>query len=100
MKSTQRNPQVRTRNARSQRGQGMMEYVIIVALVAIAAIAAYTWFGHTLQEQVSAVAYGLAGDGTKSTAASKTADTDAGTSETKAKAAVGLANFGNGATTQ
>ena len=30
---------------RLQRGQGMTEYIIIVALVAIAAIAVYSFFG-------------------------------------------------------
>jgi len=44
-----------------QRGQGMTEYIIIVALIAIAAIGVYSAFGHTLQHQVAAVTEGLAG---------------------------------------
>jgi Flp pilus assembly pilin Flp len=31
-----------------QRGQGMTEYIIIVALIAVAAIAVYQFFGQTI----------------------------------------------------
>jgi type IV pilus assembly protein PilA len=49
----------------SQRGQGMVEYIIIVALIAIAAIAVYQFFGDTVRHQTAAVAQELAGaDGT------------------------------------
>ncbi len=48
-----------------QLGQGMTEYIIIVALIAIAAIAAYGFFGDTLRNQVGGMAQELAGgDGT------------------------------------
>lgn len=48
-----------------QLGQGMTEYIIIVALIAIAAIAAYGFFGDTLRGQVGGMAQELAGeDGT------------------------------------
>lgn len=48
-----------------QLGQGMTEYIIIVALIAIAAIAAYGFFGDTLRGQVGAMSQELAGqDGT------------------------------------
>lgn len=50
-----------------QLGQGMTEYIIIVALIAIAAIAAYGFFGDTLRSQVGGMAQELAGgDGTAS----------------------------------
>ncbi len=39
-----------------QLGQGMTEYIIIVALIAIAAIAAYGFFGDTLRSQVGGMA--------------------------------------------
>lgn len=53
------------RRARSyrvmQRGQGMTEYIIIVALVAIAAIVAFTLFGNTMRSQLSGIAAELSG---------------------------------------
>ncbi len=59
-----------------QLGQGMTEYIIIVALIAIAAIAAYGFFGDTLRGQVGGMAQELAGqDGTDArTAAGASAD--------------------------
>lgn len=44
-----------------QIGQGMTEYIIIVALIAIAAIAAYGFFGDTLRGQVGGMAQELSG---------------------------------------
>ena len=44
-----------------QLGQGMTEYIIIVALIAIAAIAAYGFFGDTLRSQVGGMAQELSG---------------------------------------
>jgi len=49
-------------NRRKQRGQGMTEYIIIVALVAIAAIAVYQLFGQVVRGQTAAVARELAGE--------------------------------------
>jgi len=49
----------------SQLGQGMTEYIIIVAMIAIAAIAVYQYFGQTVRNQTAAIAQELAGvDGT------------------------------------
>jgi Tfp pilus assembly protein FimT len=47
----------------SQRGQGMTEYIIVVALVAIAAIGVYTAFGKTVRGQMAVTAQALAGNG-------------------------------------
>jgi Flp pilus assembly pilin Flp len=44
------------------RGQGMTEYIIVVALVAIAAIGVYTAFGKTLRGQMAVTAQALAGN--------------------------------------
>jgi len=44
-----------------QIGQGMTEYIIIVALIAIAAIAAYSFFGDTVRGQVGNMAAELGG---------------------------------------
>lgn len=59
---------------RSQRGQGMTEYIIIVAMIAIAAIAVYQYFGQTVRNQTAAIAQELAGnDGTTAKANAQTA---------------------------
>ena len=42
-------------------GQGMTEYIIIVALIAIAAIAVYNLFGDTIRGQVGDMASELGG---------------------------------------
>ncbi len=47
---------------KKQLGQGMTEYIIIVALVAIAAIGVYSAFGRTLQAQVAQITNGVAGN--------------------------------------
>lgn len=46
---------------RRQRGQGMTEYIIIVALIAIAAIAVFTFFGSTVRSQMGGIAKELSG---------------------------------------
>jgi Flp pilus assembly pilin Flp len=78
---------------RKQLGQGMTEYVIIVALVAIAAISVYSAFGKTVRLQVSAVTQGLAGqDGTADTQA---AVTEGQTASTNANKTLGMDSFGD-----
>ena len=68
------------RNTRKQRGQGMTEYIIIVALIAIGAIGVYNMFGKTVRNQMAGVAQGLAGKETEA----KTAITNAATSANQA----------------
>lgn len=46
---------------RKQRGQGMTEYIIIVALIAIAAIGVFTFFGGTVRAQAAGMAQELSG---------------------------------------
>jgi Flp pilus assembly pilin Flp len=43
-------------------GQGMTEYIIIVALIAIASIGVYNLFGKTIRNQTAGLAAGLAGE--------------------------------------
>jgi Tfp pilus assembly protein FimT len=50
------------RSIHKSRGQGMTEYIIVVALVAIAAIGVYTAFGKTLRGQMAVTAQALAGN--------------------------------------
>jgi Flp pilus assembly pilin Flp len=57
-----------------QLGQGMTEYIIIVAVIAIASIAVYSYFGDTLRNQTAAAAIALSGnDGTDKSKDAKTA---------------------------
>lgn len=44
-----------------QRGQGMAEYIIILALVAVAGIATWGFVGSTIHKQAGAIATELAG---------------------------------------
>jgi Flp pilus assembly pilin Flp len=44
-----------------QRGQGMTEYIIIVALIAVAAIGVYSLLGKTVRNQVSGIAHEVSG---------------------------------------
>ena len=69
LKNTQSLPS----KARRIRGQGMTEYIIIVALIAVAAIAVVGAFGGVVQEQFAVMAQSLAGD----TAGAGTSRTDA-----------------------
>lgn len=46
---------------RRQRGQGMTEYIIIVALIAVAAIGTYQFFGQTVRNQTAGIAAEISG---------------------------------------
>ena len=83
---------VRTSAAR-QLGQGMTEYIIIVALIAVAAIGVYALFGKTIRNQVA----GLAGEvaGTGSTSAISAASTAAGAAFTSANTDKKMNSYGN-----
>jgi Flp pilus assembly pilin Flp len=64
----------------TQCGQGMTEYIIIVAMIAVAAIAVYQYFGQTVRNQTAAIAQELAGkDGTAAKNAAQTASDQAKT---------------------
>lgn len=81
------------RNRFKQVGQGMTEYIIIVALIAIAAIAVYSLFGSTVKNQVAGMAQELSG-GSGETARGAAA-TAAGDAETKAGEKGGLDSYTN-----
>ena len=75
----------------SQRGQGMTEYIIVVALVAIAAIGVYTAFGKTVRGQMAVTAQALACNAAdQARTESNTGGQDA---TTQAQRAVQLDNF-------
>jgi len=50
------------KNLRKNRGQGMTEYIIIVALIAIAAIGVITLFGDNVRQLFASSAEALAGN--------------------------------------
>jgi len=54
---------------RNESGQGMTEYIIIVALIAIAAIAVITFFGQNLRALFAAAANSLGGTETSTLSA-------------------------------
>lgn len=76
---------------RKQLGQGMTEYIIIVALIAIAAIAAYSFFGQTLRSQVGGMATELSGQ--DATTAIGDAATTAGSATTEGQTATDLSSY-------
>jgi Flp pilus assembly pilin Flp len=77
----------------AQRGQGMTEYIIIVALIAVAAIGVYSLFGKTIRSQVA----GLAGEvaGTGSSSAISAAGAAAGSAMTSATQDKKMNSYGN-----
>jgi Flp pilus assembly pilin Flp len=74
-----------------QRGQGMTEYIIIVALIAVAAIGTYTLFGQTLRNQTAGLALEMSGQ--TAAPAIANANTNATTASTNANNRKGLDNF-------
>jgi len=68
-----------------QRGQGMTEYIIIVALIAIASITVVSFFGGTVRNQMAGMASELSGQ--KATqeisAAQNAADAASGDAQTE-----------------
>ena len=78
---------------RRSRGQGMTEYIIIVALIAIAAAGVYSLFGKTVRNQTAAMAQGLAGQDVKAKAAITAAGTSAQGAGSDANNPRGLSSF-------
>ena len=80
-------------------GQGMTEYIVIVALIAVAAIAIYQLFGATVRNQTAGIAMEVAGK--NGSAAITQAGIAAGKAETAAKDPTKgtLATYGDQATT-
>ncbi|MCP5267055.1 MAG: pilus assembly protein [Burkholderiaceae bacterium] len=78
-----------TRN--KSRGQGMTEYIIIVALVAVAAIGTYTLLGQTLRSQTAGLAMEISGQNAQT--AIGQAQTTATSSQSNANQRKGLDNY-------
>ena len=54
-------PNLATPTFQTECGQGMTEYLIIVALIAITGIAVYSFFGQTLRHQMAGISQELSG---------------------------------------
>ena len=78
---------------RRQRGQGMTEYIIIVALIAIAAIGVFTAFGGTIRAQMSGMAQELAGETSKTQQQINRAKNQAGEAQSQSDAKKGLNSY-------
>lgn len=78
---------------RRQRGQGMTEYIIIVALIAIAAIGVFTAFGGTIRAQMSGMSQELAGETSKTAQQINRAKNQAGEAQAQSDAKKGLNSY-------
>ena len=78
---------------KNQSGQGMTEYIIIVAVIALAAIAAFSYFGKTVRNQTAAMSESLAGDKAAATTAIKAADKAAGKAGTEGTTDANLKDY-------
>jgi pilus assembly protein Flp/PilA len=75
----------------TQRGQGMMEYIIIVAMIAVSAIGVYSVFGTTIRSQTAGMAKEISGN--KADTSISNAGTAAGTAETRANTTKGMSEY-------
>lgn len=78
-----------------QAGQGMTEYIIIVALIAVAAIGVYSFFGQTIRNQVSGLASEVSGDTAGAAAARSAATNSASSARSQATQSKGMGSYGN-----
>lgn len=77
-----------------QLGQGMTEYIIIVALIAVAAIGTFRFFGQTIRNQVAGLAAEVSGQsGSTAQGAAATSANSAAAEATKNK---NLSNYYDG----
>lgn len=77
----------------SQRGQGITEYIVIVALIAVAGIAAFQFFGKAIRAQTAGIALEVAGKSSKS--AVTVAQNAADQAVAEGNATKGLDNYHN-----
>ncbi|WP_419555604.1 Flp family type IVb pilin [Shewanella eurypsychrophilus] len=79
----------------NHQGQGMTEYIIIVALIAVSAIGVYSFFGQTIRNQVAGLASEISGvDSSAQITAAKGSATQA---TTLANKDYNLGNYNEGA---
>jgi type IV pilus assembly protein PilA len=83
------------RQKSQQHGQGMTEYIIIVALIAVAAIAVYQLFGATVRNQTAGVAMEVAGKDGKPAIDAAAAAAQKSADRAKQSDANSLSTYGN-----
>lgn len=81
------------RESISQSGQGMTEYIVIVALIAVAAIAVYQFFGETVRSQTAGIALEVSGK--SASAAISSAQSSADNAEAEGTTKKGLNAYTN-----
>ena len=82
---------------RGQSGQGMMEYIVIVALIAVASIAVYSAFGKTARNQTAGLSQELSGNKANTDLAKDSSNAAAGRANDPLKAGMGQYNYANDA---
>lgn len=82
---------IRRGAVRRQHGQGMTEYIIVVALISVAAIGVYTLFGQAIRNQTAGLALEVAGQ--DAAAAIGAARSNAITARSNANNRKGLDNY-------
>lgn len=80
-------------NRSRQLGQGMTEYIIIVALVAVAGIGTYKFFGQTVRNQMAGLAQEVGG--VQNNTGRAAATTAAGQAATAASANKNMGSYDN-----
>lgn len=76
---------------RLPKGQGMTEYIVVVAVVAVAAIGVYSMLGQTIRNQTAGIAQEIAGN--DAGAALNAATTSANSARTQANTRKDLKNY-------
>lgn len=77
---------IRVNGKQKQLGQGMTEYIIIVALIAVAAIAVFGAFGKTIRGQMASITGAVAGNTANATAGNTAAQTGSNTAKSEGNA--------------
>jgi Flp pilus assembly pilin Flp len=85
--------QIRHKN--KQLGQGMTEYIIIVALIAVSAIGVYSLFGQTLRNQTSGLAEEMSGKDAKDNISTAQTNADLATTNADRTKNMGTYNADN-----
>lgn len=83
---------------RRQRGQGMTEYIIIVALIAVAAIGTYQFFGQTVRNQTAGIAAEISGQNAQTQI--QNSQTSATSASTEGNSTKGLSTYNTNTNTQ
>jgi Tfp pilus assembly protein PilV len=85
--------QIRRKNR--QLGQGMTEYLIIVALIAVSAISVYSVFGKTLRDQTAGLANEMSGQDSQTNIGNAQANASKATTNSEVTKNMGSYNANN-----